>query len=806
MSLEHIFENVTTAAGILFKGRTHGAAWADFNGDRYPDLFIGNHDSAVGNNEPNAVILYENQRDGTFVDVASIAIDVYGQLVGSDSHDLHTQAWVDFDNDGDPDLVLPEHSRRLPDRFLVNEDGFLRDQAGALNFTYSGVSSQGQVFFDYDRDGLIDLFVASNTAAFPSVIFHQTHDGVFENLGSLIFPEDILTTYGILGDLSGDGNLDLIIGGGRLVYDLTTAPFTDLTDALFANGGRNATDAVAADFNGDLLVDLYQTRNGYGFTDVNQTSSTSLDLNIARPTNAEVGIAFLTSGTITIDLLERDFQNTLTDIYIGANGFNPTQTEFTLDPANPDIVGILPHAAGVDSGLFIGYDPSLQRWQVLASHETLLELSLDITSSESISGLESIGFDVNQPPSRDRLFLNSPAGLEDVTLDAGIGDLPIYGRSVIAGDFDNDMDLDLFIVANKGITNVPDILLENDGHGHFSAVPNAGGAPGPEPSVGIGDSVVAADYDLDGFLDLFVTNGWRPREFVADGPYQLYTNRGNQNHWLQIDLQGVQSNRDGIGAQVLTTAGGVTQLREQNGGFHVESQNFQRLHFGLGSNIRVDVLEIRWPSGIVQRIQNVAADQLLTVVETNISGVTIYGSSANDVLNGTEMDDILNGLEGDDLLAADAGNDTLSGDAGRDKLKGGTGADWLVGGDGDDSLFGEQGDDTLAGGLGQDVLMGGWNDDVFDYNDVAESPGGAGDIIQFFNRNSGDRIDFSDITGGLGSFIGTGNFTGAIGQVRWQQNGADALIQLDIDGNNLADLEITLLQPNGLVDGSDFIF
>lgn len=121
-------------------------------------------------------------------------------------------------------------------------------------------------------------------------------------------------------------------------------------------------------------------------------------------------------------------------------------------------------------------------------------------------------------------------------------------------------------------------------------------------------------------------------------------------------------------------------------------------------------------------------------------------------------------------------------------------------------LFGEQGNDSLAGGLGRDVLIGGWDDDTFEYNDVAESPIGFGDAIRFFNRNAGDRIDFSDITGGLGSFIGTGSFTGAIGQVRWQQNGSDALIQLDIDGNNLADLEIALLQPNGLVDESDFIF
>lgn len=691
MSLDQIFEDATTAAGITFEGITHGAAWGDFNNDSYPDIFVGNHDSTVGNNAPNSVILYESQKDGTFINVAPLSINIYDELVGANSHDFHTQAWVDFDNDGDPDLILPEHSRRLPDRFLVNDEGYLTDQANEHGFIYSGSNSHSPIFFDYDQDGLIDIFVSANfSTEVPSTVFHQISNGEFENVGSIVLPEELLTTYGILGDLSGDGNLDLIISGGKFVYDITTQAFTDLTDSLFSTGGRGASDAVAGDFNGDLLVDLYQTRSGYGYTDANQTGPNGLDLSIAQPKDTEIGIEFNTLGELTITLLDPDLQSALDDIFIGENGLNPTGLKFTLDPEDPNVNGISDHVAGVDSGIYIGYDPSTQLWQVLASNETVREPALEIFSSETILNLNAIGFDPNRPPAEDKLYLNTGEGLRDVTRESGLSKILIHGRSVVSGDFDNDMDLDLYIVATKGITNLPNVLLENEGDGTFLAVTTAGGAPGPLDSVGSGDTAVVADYDLDGFLDLFITNGYRPREFTTDGPHQLYHNRGNNNHWLQIDLQGVQSNRDGIGAQVLATAGGVTQLREQNGGIHVESQNFQRLHFGLGSNSVVDEIEVRWPSGIIQRIENVATDQLIRIVEKDSSLGSLNGTPGNDVLDGTDADDTINGLGGNDFISAAAGSDFLNGNDGNDTLKGGMGSDFLLGGDGNDLSTGQK--------------------------------------------------------------------------------------------------------------------
>ncbi len=127
-----------------------------------------------------------------------------------------------------------------------------------------------------------------------------------------------------------------------------------------------------------------------------------------------------------------------------------------------------------------------------------------------------------------------------------------------------------------------------------------------------------ADYDVDGFLDLFVTNGLNmlPEApyTTRGGPDKLFHNAGNTNKWIELDLVGTTSNRDGVGAKVYATAGTVTQLREQNGGYHRWTQNQQRIHFGLAANTTVN-LHIEWPSGVVDDYSNVPANHLYKVTE-----------------------------------------------------------------------------------------------------------------------------------------------------------------------------------------------
>ena len=200
----------------------------------------------------------------------------------------------------------------------------------------------------------------------------------------------------------------------------------------------------------------------------------------------------------------------------------------------------------------------------------------------------------------------------DVTSENGFSS-PTACRSIGTGDFDNDMDIDIYLVCSVSTKNIPNILYENIGKGNFVIIENSGGAAGS--NLGIGDAGSIVDFDNDGFLDLFVTNGEHGENFPNIGPSQLFKNVGNENHWLEIDLEGTISNRDGIGSRVFVTTDNISQVREQKGGLHYRSQDSQIIHFGLGQHEQVDSITVHWPSGIIQEMKNILADQIIRIVE-----------------------------------------------------------------------------------------------------------------------------------------------------------------------------------------------
>ena len=199
----------------------------------------------------------------------------------------------------------------------------------------------------------------------------------------------------------------------------------------------------------------------------------------------------------------------------------------------------------------------------------------------------------------NRLYRNEGDGtFADATLPAGVQD---EGQSIGVswGDYDNDGWLDLYVANWQG---KPNVLYRNEGDGTFCEV----GGPSGVADGRDGYGVAFADYDNDGWLDLYVANS---------EPDVLYRNRGGAHHWLRVRTVGAVSNRDGIGCRVEMVAGTLRMIREISGGGGYCSQDGLWAQFGLGDHARVDSLVVRWPSGARSVLTSLSVDREVMVRE-----------------------------------------------------------------------------------------------------------------------------------------------------------------------------------------------
>ena len=221
------------------------------------------------------------------------------------------------------------------------------------------------------------------------------------------------------------------------------------------------------------------------------------------------------------------------------------------------------------------------------------------------------------------LFRNLGGGLfEDCTTRAGAGQAALHNVKWGCGfvDFDNDGHRDLFIAMGHLQDQIEkynpltsfrarNVLLRNRGDGTFEDVSNRCG----DGLLPVFSSRGAAfdDLDNDGDVDVVVLNA-RDRPTILRN---MLIESGSKNHWLQIRLQGVKTNRDGVGAGVRVVAGDLTQIDEVHGGRGYQSHWGLRLHFGLGHRDRVDRIEVRWIGGGTEVVEDVPADRRVTIVE-----------------------------------------------------------------------------------------------------------------------------------------------------------------------------------------------
>ncbi len=496
----------------------------------------------------------------------------------------------------------------------------------------------GAAFLDYDNDGFLDVFLANGTTvAGPksgqpprSALFHNKGDGTFEDVTAKAGVGRSGWGQGVAAaDYDNDGWTDLYLtffGDNVLFHNNGDGTFTDVTAKAGVGVGGWSTGAAFGDYDKDGRLDLYVAR----YVD--------FDLkNAPLPGSARncfysgfpvmCGPRGLPGGRDV--LFHNNGDGTFTDVTVPAGD---------LDKARYRGLGVV-WADYDDDGwpdLFVANDAHPNLLYHNNRNGTFTETAFEAGVAFDEDGREraGMGADFGDYDNDGRLdlvitnFYGEPHSLYrnqgsgtflETTWPSGVGQATTryLGWGTAFVDLDNDGWKDLFFVNGHVYPEVDRhhldetyaeraLVLRNQGDGTFADVTQGAGPDLATPRVGRGAAF--GDYDDDGRVDVLVSS-------VNDRAVLLHNETADANHWLAVKLVGTSSNRDGLGARVTVQVGGTRQVHEVHGGGSYLSQSDLRAHFGLGKATVVPALEVRWPSGIVDRLENVAADRVVVVEE-----------------------------------------------------------------------------------------------------------------------------------------------------------------------------------------------
>lgn len=475
-------------------------------------------------------------------------------------------------------LISQTFVDRAPDFGIVNGYGEL----GWEEFA-GGVS-----FFDFNGDGWDDLCFP--TADGDSLLFYHNNEGVFEKINGLVL-ETAATKQLLWADIDNDGDKDLYVtnfmAANHLYENDGSMNLTDITlSANFFLFPDFTYGAAFADYDNDGFLDLYITNRSNGLFD-----------------------------SFTNYLWKNNGNNTFTNVAIQTGTSDGQKVSFCA--------GFIDINHNLRPDLYIANDRLAANSMYLNNGNTFSDISFSSGTDTVMNAMNVGAGDYNNDGHIDIYVTNTPEGnvlyknngdetFSDMTTTAGVAfNQWSWGGNFF--DYDNDGDLDLYVSSEEVEDGKANALYENLGDGTFHHT-LLNGIPG-DTLRSFGNSI--GDFNLDGKMDVVVVN-------ALGDPMLIWENQtDNDNNWLKVKLEGVESNRDGIGSWIELYHDGQKQVRYTQCGTAYLAQNTQTEHFGVGTFETCDSLIVRWQSGIIDKFENVQTNQILEVLE----GMTIVSTT-----------------------------------------------------------------------------------------------------------------------------------------------------------------------------------
>lgn len=492
--------------------------------------------------------------------------------------------------------------------------------------------SAGLALFDYDQDGLIDIYFLNGAPLQGTRNATAPRNALYRNLGNWRFKDMTAqsglgdTGYGLgvaVGDYDNDGDADVFLnnfGPNALYRNNGNGSFSDVTQVADVAGAEQVgAGACFLDMEGDGDLDLY-VANYLAFSYERHRT--------AQIAGHRVYQAPVHYRPLADQLYRNNGDGTFTDVSEKAGIAAHSGWGMGMVCADYDGDG--------DTDIFIGNDVAENFLFKNNGEGIFAEVGLDTGTAYTADGSPSASMGVDcadydndglldfkvtsYQQELSTLYQNlGDDFFDDVTqrTNAGSGTLTAVTWGVGLADFDNDADRDLFIACGHLQDNVDqyddvtsyrqrNVLLSNNGQGRFTDVSRTSGS-GLDiklSSRGAGFD----DLDNDGDVDVVILN-------ARAAPTLLRNDSPQQGHWLQVRLEGHKTNRSAIGARVTLQAGDLTLIDEVHSGRGYQSHYGERIHFGLGTQARVDRLEVTWIGGGRDVFKGIPVDQLITLVE-----------------------------------------------------------------------------------------------------------------------------------------------------------------------------------------------